>query len=70
MDWVGNARHGVALPYNYWSHRRWSETFHELGLTLTAMRQDLHIYRAPLDLVFGRSLHFVATLSVPSASFG
>ena len=18
MDWVGNARHGVRLPYNYW----------------------------------------------------
>src|SRR5690349_13461906 len=22
MDWVGNAHHGVALPYNYWSEQR------------------------------------------------
>ncbi len=63
MDWVGNARHGVALPHNYWSRRQWMDTFAELGLTLTAMREDLHIYNAALDRLFGRSLHFVATLS-------
>src|SRR3954471_11775238 len=25
MDEVGNARHGVALPYNYWPRARWME---------------------------------------------
>ena len=24
MDWIGNARHGVALPYNYWSAQEWT----------------------------------------------
>ena len=23
MDWVGNARHDVALPYNYWTPAEW-----------------------------------------------
>jgi len=32
MDWVGNARHGVALPYVYWPEARWHEVFRELGL--------------------------------------
>jgi len=27
------------------------------------MREDLGIYNAALDLVFGRSLHFIAALS-------
>lgn len=63
MDWVGNARHGVALPYNYWSHAKWTQTFHALGLNLTAIREDLRIYNRALDLLFGRSLHFLATLS-------
>jgi SAM-dependent methyltransferase len=32
MDWVGNAHHNVALPYNYWPEQRWREAFSELGL--------------------------------------
>src|SRR5690606_11978895 len=24
MDFVGNAGHGVALPYNYWTREQWS----------------------------------------------
>lgn len=63
MDWVGNARHGVALPYNYWPRRQWMDTFRELGLTVETMREDLHIYNAALDLLFGRSLHFAVSLS-------
>jgi len=63
MDWVGNARHGVALPYHYWSRAKWTATFAALGLILASMREDLGIYRGPLDLVFGRGLHFVATLA-------
>ena len=31
MDRVGNARHGVALPYNYWSREQWLSAFERLG---------------------------------------
>jgi SAM-dependent methyltransferase len=64
MDWVGNAKHGVALPYNYWPRRQWLETFATLGLTIAEVRERLDIYTPPLELVFGRGLHFVARLSV------
>ena len=33
MDFVGNAHHGVALPYNYWPRRCWIGAFEELGLS-------------------------------------
>ena len=34
MDWVGNARHGVALPYNYWTPAEWHGAFDKLGLAV------------------------------------
>jgi SAM-dependent methyltransferase len=32
MDWVGNAHHGVILPYNYWTRKQWAEGLESLGL--------------------------------------
>ncbi len=62
MDYVGNAHHGVNLPYNYWPKKRWLQTFGELGLTVQAWQDDLNLYPQPADWVFGRSLHFIAFL--------
>lgn len=64
MDWVGNARHGVALPYNYWLRRQWCDAFDALGLRVAAWEQDLKLYPPPLEWVFGRSFHFIARLDV------
>jgi ubiquinone/menaquinone biosynthesis C-methylase UbiE len=63
MDWVGNAHHGVALPYTYWSRREWSEAFTELGLSVDRWTGHLALYPLPASLVFERSLHFIAVLS-------
>jgi SAM-dependent methyltransferase len=63
MDWIGNARHGVDLPYNYWPPERWSAAFGELGLTVQEWATDLRLYPWPANLVFGRSLHFIARLA-------
>jgi SAM-dependent methyltransferase len=68
MDDVGNARHGVALPYNYWSHARWQQAFAELGLRVDSWEQQLGIYPWPASLLFGRGLHFLARLEVEAAS--
>jgi hypothetical protein len=68
MDDVGNARHGVALPYNYWSHARWQQVFGELGLRVDSWEQQLGIYPWPASLLFGRGLHFIARLEVEAAS--
>ncbi|MCY2952844.1 MAG: class I SAM-dependent methyltransferase [Planctomycetota bacterium] len=62
MDYVGNARHGVSLPYNYWTQHQWFTAFTELGLKIVAWNTDLPLYPPPASWIFGRSLHFVARL--------
>ena len=62
MDWVGNAHHGVRLPYNYWPERRWRSAFQRLELRPVEWIDRLDLYPWPANLVFGRSLHFVARL--------
>lgn len=62
MDWVGNARHGVSLPYTYWTREQWHTGFLHTGLTVDEWKEDLGLYPFPFDRVFGRSLHFVARL--------
>ncbi len=65
MDWVGNARHKIALPYNYWTSTQWHRAFDKLGLVVSSWESDLKLYPFPADLIFGRSLHFVAVLRLP-----
>ncbi|MCH9011860.1 MAG: class I SAM-dependent methyltransferase [Proteobacteria bacterium] len=62
MDWVGNAPHGIPLPYNYWPERRWHEAFARLGLTPVIWLNKLALYPTPATWFFDRSLHFVARL--------
>jgi len=63
MDWVGNAHHGVVLPYNYWPEARWAEAFASLGLTVQEWRTELGLYPAPLSWAFDRHLHVACRLS-------
>jgi SAM-dependent methyltransferase len=65
MDRVGNARHGVPLPYNYWPKSRWLETFATLGLQINVWTTNLGIYPCPMNWIFDRSLHFIAQLYLP-----
>src|SRR5438034_3324999 len=65
IDWVGNARHKVALPYNYWTPAEWHGAFDKMGLALSSWQSNLKLYPFPADLIFGRSLHFIAALRVP-----
>jgi SAM-dependent methyltransferase len=62
MDRVGNARYGVSLPYNYWPRQKWLTAFDELGLKVERWEKHLGLYPFPANLVFGRSLHFIAQL--------
>jgi SAM-dependent methyltransferase len=63
MDWVGNAAHGVRLPYNYLSRREWSRIWQELGLKTSAFATRLSLYPRPASWLFDRELHFVTILS-------
>lgn len=66
MDWVANARHGIALPHTYWPRQKWLDTFDALGLTVKVWKTDLGLYR-PAGWLFGRQLHFIARLDRDSA---
>ena len=66
MDHVGNARHRVALPCNYWPRQRWLDAFRQLDWTIATWHKNLGLYPWPANWLFGRSLHFVARLE-PSA---
>lgn len=62
MDWVGNERHGVRLPYNYLTEAEWREMFRALDLDVLTWDTNLALYPAPLSLVFERRLQVLATL--------
>jgi SAM-dependent methyltransferase len=63
MDRVGNVRHGVSIPADYWPEARWREVFMQLGLTIERWSNDVPLYPPWAAWIFGRSLHFVATLN-------
>ena len=67
MDWVGNARHGVPLPYRFWSQREWRSAFGELGLSVEEVRRRLRLYPPPWNLLFEKRMHFIARLRPPPA---
>ncbi|MGA2647951.1 MAG: class I SAM-dependent methyltransferase [Candidatus Sulfotelmatobacter sp.] len=68
MDWVGNARFGVALPYNYWTECQWREAWQELGLCPERLVTDLGLYPLPANWIFGAKLHFVVLLTKRATS--
>ena len=68
MDWIGNARHGVVLPYNYWPRQKWMDGLASLNFSIDEWKADLKLYPKWADWVFGRSLHFVAKLSLPTTT--
>jgi len=64
MDYVGNAKYGVNLPYNYWSKQQWHESLDKLGVKIDYWEQKLEMYPKPADYFFGRNLHFIAKLEI------
>jgi SAM-dependent methyltransferase len=67
MDWVANARHGIALPHQYWPREKWFMAFDTLGLAVKFWKTKLGLYR-PAGWLFGRGLHFIALLEKKSAA--
>ncbi len=63
MDWMGNSRHGVVLPYNYWSCNRWHAELENVGFIEDDWRGKLSLYPWWANWLFGSSLHFVARLN-------
>ena len=68
MDWVGNAGHGVRLPYNYLSRSEWDVLWNATGFRVDEIREKLGLYPAPASWVFERGLHFAARLRPMAAT--
>ncbi len=62
MDWVGNAPHGVVLPFHYFSTASWGAALRAAGLRETERDQVPGLYPLPFSLVFGGRLQFIARL--------
>ena len=62
MDWVGNARYGVSLPYNYFSRQEWCRAFRASDLSEVHYDDELGLYPIPASAVFERTLHFLCAL--------
>ncbi|MBZ5701060.1 MAG: methionine biosynthesis protein MetW [Acidobacteriia bacterium] len=62
MDWVGNAPHGVSLPYNYFSRAQWDDAFRRSSLVPRSTQTHLPLYLPPLSWLFGSGLHFISLL--------
>lgn len=62
MDIVGNVRYGVKLPFNYLSKKEWLDLFQKSDLKIEQWNEDLALYPWWADWLFGKSLHFLASL--------
>jgi len=66
MDRVGNARYGVALPYNYLTRDQWEAAAAELNLHIEHWDPRPSMYRWPISLLCDRSLHFIGRFVTPA----
>lgn len=64
MDYIGNARHGVGLAYNYLSEEQWKRTIESTGLSILWRHNRLNLYPWPSSIIFDRSLHFLSMLKI------
>jgi SAM-dependent methyltransferase len=63
MDWVGNARYDVPLPYNFFTRAQWRQAFEELGVVESGRRESFGLYPWPAVLLFERRMHFACRLT-------
>jgi SAM-dependent methyltransferase len=64
MDFVGNAPHGIALAFNYFTPAQWEDAYRATGLVPLEVRRKLGLYPSWAEPFFGRSLHFVAIYNI------
>jgi len=63
MDWLGNARHDVPLPYNFFTRVQWQQAFDKLGVRETEFRERFGLYPWPATLLFERRMHFACRVA-------
>ncbi len=59
MDRMGNQRHGVAIPGNYFTPRQWHDFIERHRMRVLKRIERLSLYPLPLRWFFERKLHFL-----------
>lgn len=62
MDYVGNSRFHVHLPYNYLTSSRWNKMFDDNDLYIVSYMTNLNLYTGLYHLLFDSNLHFIVLL--------
>jgi SAM-dependent methyltransferase len=64
LDWVGNASHGVALPYNYLTRPQWVAGLRGLAAQESHRQESVPgMYPVPFQWIIGRRIQFIARLT-------
>lgn len=69
MDYVGNKRFNVRLPYNYLTSTKWNQLFDENDLDVISYNSDLHLYKGLCHLLFDSNLQFIVLLKKRSKTW-
>ncbi len=65
IDWAANAPYGVPCLYRYNTPEQWVNLNRRHGLTIVEERSSMRLYPPVINLLFGRSLQYLAVLQVP-----
>jgi len=63
IDWAANAPYGVPCLYKYNTPNQWRDVFKRLGLGIEQERTRMALYPPVVNLLFGRSLQYMAVLA-------
>lgn len=63
LDWVGNAPHGVRLPYNYFTRQSWTDSLSALSLHEKVRQESVaNMYPYPFQWIIGQRIQFISQL--------
>jgi len=67
IDWAANAPYGVPCLYRYNTLQQWRDSHQQHNLTLIDERTAMNLYPPIVNMLFGRSLQYLAVLQRPDA---
>jgi len=63
LDWVGNNPHGVALPYNYFSRKKWNTLWSSINLMEKERYEEIpELYPPFFQSIIGKNIQFISML--------
>ncbi len=65
LDWAANDPYGVPCLYRYNTPKQWVDLRRRHKLNLVEERSSMQLYPPVVNLLFGRSLQYLAVLQVP-----